>query len=446
MNASYTVSYDRDWTWIKFPGGKPAESILAALRSFARFSNRRVAWYITGRLDESDIARRLSVSTPEPEVPASEMVIDLPAQDVTPATAGKIRAVKFELYRAEGPIDDSDNTATVNTWTEADNVLKHWALTAPEPGHGYDKCDFKITYADGETYEGRYDLKQHDTQFPELIAYHIRGFQEFYAGTRRPDWMSEEKYAKLMEDEYSQEAVNFLAKYEIGESDTPAPVLPQLPAPVAPAPATEAERARAWFDAIDLEAIPADDVVKAEFWKNSVTVFHYKEPMYNGSRFSLYTRNPQQKQHACTATRRGNGNTLDDLRDGFEHFISEMEAKQARADARRDAKRQARASFVNPYKVGDFLYSSWGYDQTNREFYQVMEVRPASLLLREVAQGRKDTGYDSWNCWPLKDKFIKPAQWVTIQIGENGSHGVPSPIHGGLYLWDGKPLYASDGH
>ena len=37
-------------------------------------------------------------------------------------------------------------------------------------------------------------------------------------------------------------------------------------------------------------------------------------------------------------------------------------------------------------KVGDILYSSWGYDQTNIDFYQVTAVGVHSVKIREIEQ------------------------------------------------------------
>ena len=36
-------------------------------------------------------------------------------------------------------------------------------------------------------------------------------------------------------------------------------------------------------------------------------------------------------------------------------------------------------------KVGDILYSSWGYDQTNIEFYKVVKVSDFSVWIQQVA-------------------------------------------------------------
>ena len=48
-------------------------------------------------------------------------------------------------------------------------------------------------------------------------------------------------------------------------------------------------------------------------------------------------------------------------------------------------KEEERKNFVNPYKVGDILYSSWGYDQTNIDFYKVTAVTGQSIRIVQVA-------------------------------------------------------------
>lgn len=126
------------------------------------------------------------------------------------------KAIHFKIKRAEGKSAECF-TIECRTWKAADQMLKLWARTAPEPGQGYDKCDFTVTWEDGETYTGRYDLKRHDQDFPELLAYHIRSFIEFYAGTHKPEWMKPEQYQETIKGTDHAEYINFLNNYEIGE-------------------------------------------------------------------------------------------------------------------------------------------------------------------------------------------------------------------------------------
>jgi hypothetical protein len=61
----------------------------------------------------------------------------------------------------------------------------------------------------------------------------------------------------------------------------------------------------------------------------------------------------------------------------------------ARAKDKADKKKQldeARANFVNPFTVGQVFYDSWGYDQTNIDFYQVVEIGKRSIKLRKIGE------------------------------------------------------------
>lgn len=60
------------------------------------------------------------------------------------------------LTRAEG-LQEECYTAYAETWDEANYILAKWGHTAPSGG-GYDKCDIKVEWADGETYSCRFDL------------------------------------------------------------------------------------------------------------------------------------------------------------------------------------------------------------------------------------------------------------------------------------------------
>jgi len=79
-------------------------------------------------------------------------------------------------------------------------------------------------------------------------------------------------------------------------------------------------------------------------------------------------------------------------------------------------KNEARKNIVHPYAVGDFIYDSWGYDQTNIDFYQVIEVKAKSVVLQEIGSrmvdGGKESGMSS-NVAPdpehkIGEPFIKP--------------------------------------
>ncbi len=66
-------------------------------------------------------------------------------------------------------------------------------------------------------------------------------------------------------------------------------------------------------------------------------------------------------------------------------------------------------SFINPLKVGDIVYSSWGWEQTNITFYQIIEcIGRVTVKLRTIQGKTADqghNGYMSGSVIAQKDKF-----------------------------------------
>lgn len=110
--------------------------------------------------------------------------------------------------------------------------------------------------------------------------------------------------------------------------------------------------------------------------------------------------------------------------------------------AKRDAERKADRAKPHPLKVGDILYSSWGYDQTNIDFYQVTRVVGAHTVeLRKIAgkDAGGGNGYDRGNCVASPGQFIgEPFQ---KRANHEGTIAIAS--YANAYLWDGKPRYWS---
>lgn len=97
--------------------------------------------------------------------------------------------------------------------------------------------------------------------------------------------------------------------------------------------------------------------------------------------------------------------------------------------------RQAERNQPHTLKVGDILDGIWGYEQTNVEFYQVVEV-PSSqyVMIRKLAQViTEETGYMQGRCMPAKDQFI--GESLRRKVSDNR---VKLHDSCGLSLWDGK--------
>ena len=53
-------------------------------------------------------------------------------------------------------------------------------------------------------------------------------------------------------------------------------------------------------------------------------------------------------------------------------------------------------------KVGDIFYTSWGYDQTNVEFYKVVRATKSSVWIQQTGQTREDATYGGGDYWTTK--------------------------------------------
>lgn len=130
----------------------------------------------------------------------------------------KIQVKSITINRAEGPISLCRKTTHKN-WVAAEKRIIDIRSTVNHDG--YDKCDFKIEFEDGETYEGRYDAKSSNSSDHGLAA-HVNSWLGFNAGICKPAHMTEKQYQEcLARNEkynpgFAKECKEFMAKYQIG--------------------------------------------------------------------------------------------------------------------------------------------------------------------------------------------------------------------------------------
>lgn len=94
------------------------------------------------------------------------------------------------------------------------------------------------------------------------------------------------------------------------------------------------------------------------------------------------------------------------------------------------------------FMVGDVLYTSWGYDQTNVDWYQVTKVKGKSIWLRRIAENSSDAGNcSSGYTQPRRNEFIGAEFRKTVQ-----KDGYVSASFGSMRKWDGKAKYCSTYH
>jgi len=96
--------------------------------------------------------------------------------------------------------------------------------------------------------------------------------------------------------------------------------------------------------------------------------------------------------------------------DGFQRYATE-----ARTIAASKVKRKAdtRAALDKPHglQVGDVVRSSWGYEQTNINHYQIVKViGKRTVEVRELAEHHESTGDMSGRASPIHGEFTGEAK------------------------------------
>jgi len=120
-------------------------------------------------------------------------------------------------------------------------------------------------------------------------------------------------------------------------------------------------------------------------------------------------------------------------------------ARQEYKAKEKDANKARQSQFKALLQVGSILYTSWGHDQTNVEFYQVTKKEGCTVELRELAQERKETGRMSGQCVPVPDHFIeRRREEEPIKIRRIGAGHIKISQCQTAWLWDGiKAAYYS---
>jgi len=96
-------------------------------------------------------------------------------------------------------------------------------------------------------------------------------------------------------------------------------------------------------------------------------------------------------------------------------------------------------------KAGDIFVHSWGYDQTNINFFQVVKAGGKTVIVQEIEDEAVPgtEGFMCDQCIPKPGVFkegSKPTRKLVQPASEDeGRYRLKFDYGGTGYLWDGKP-------
>lgn len=124
--------------------------------------------------------------------------------------------------------------------------------------------------------------------------------------------------------------------------------------------------------------------------------------------------------------------------DYLQKVISRRQAFWDSKEERKQEKLIRKKEAIKTFEVGDILYTMWGYDQTNVDFYQIIEKKNSSVIIREIAKRTTEDGFMSGHTTALKDEFTGEPMLKRIN-----SEYLTITSYSSASLWDGQPVHCS---
>ena len=105
-------------------------------------------------------------------------------------------------------------------------------------------------------------------------------------------------------------------------------------------------------------------------------------------------------------------------------------------------KKENRENAINSFEKDDILYSTWGYEQTNVDFYQIVDKTEKCVIIRQIACKRieKEAGFMSEYLIPVKDQFIGEPMRKKV----NYKDWINLTSYSGASKWDGKEILSTN--
>lgn len=125
----------------------------------------------------------------------------------------------------------------------------------------------------------------------------------------------------------------------------------------------------------------------------------------------------------------------------IEKFEKEETDRMTAKQKRKDANKSVKASDF--YKVGDIIVNSWGWEQTNVEFYVIEKVTDRTITIAELQKTHTSHVSDmAGYVVPIIGKLRVNGDCYTLRVNANGNLSNPEKFYY-FHKWDNKPEYTS---
>lgn len=98
----------------------------------------------------------------------------------------------------------------------------------------------------------------------------------------------------------------------------------------------------------------------------------------------------------------------------------------------------------NMAKIGDIFVATWGYEQTNADFFQIIGLTAKGVKVRHIKSKQKIEGQTMvGTSIPIKNAFDGEVHTRRIYLYEGQEMFQAGESYGSAELWDGNPVNIS---
>ena len=115
------------------------------------------------------------------------------------------------------------------------------------------------------------------------------------------------------------------------------------------------------------------------------------------------------------------------------------------ADHQQHLRYRAERDQTSQLQAGDIIYVTWGYDQTNADFYEVLSLTASrkSARIRHLKSSAKENGFMSGHATPNSPREYESPATTCRTVGKDGVNTEYSQYGGPATKWDGSPVSVS---
>lgn len=108
-------------------------------------------------------------------------------------------------------------------------------------------------------------------------------------------------------------------------------------------------------------------------------------------------------------------------------------------------KAQFRADRNRPttLKPGDIVCNSWGWEQTNIDFFEVVRVTDHFVWLRQLCQETTEKGFMQGQTIPTPGRYVMPREGQPAETKHKSAGERVNFEYGSGSKWDGRPQWCS---